>query len=160
MLAKSDVVVCEVLPLIVETRVHVGGKGVAGRESSVHRRRSEIRLGEVVGVALADAGTEAAGEDETLERGDVRIQRAVDVEVGSVLVLVTVPLDERVSVRAATVLGGGIVSVLVSQDGLALHIGIIHLLFELTGVSVIERGERVYLNHGSEQRTEVAHLAY
>lgn len=74
---KSNVVVCKVLPLIVETSV------VACRDAvkvSLDERRAVIRLSEAVAVALVDAIAEAGGEHHTLERHEVRGQGTADVE--------------------------------------------------------------------------------
>ena len=74
---KDLVVVRKILPLIVEPRVGGGPEGVClGVRLTVGVVRSLI----TVGVALGDAEAEAAGDDQALDRLEIREQHAFDID--------------------------------------------------------------------------------
>ena len=77
LIGKSLVVVGEILPLIIEPRVGSGREGVSlVIRLAIREERSLI----TVIVALGDAETEAAGDNQTLDRLEIRKQYAMDID--------------------------------------------------------------------------------
>ena len=144
---KDLVVVRKVLPLIVEPCVGFSPEGVC---LGVRFTVGVVRCLITVYVALGDAEAEAAGDDQALDRLEIRKQHALDIDA-SARAVGGVPLYERAAASGFVDGGGGEPAVLVAQEtvGVLGSAGQDRLVFipvilvELAGISPIDRSGRV-----------------